>query len=127
MCRNVAKLWFLALLLSSPLRADQNCKCDVYPWPPECKDVCFKATGTVVSSTEKELILSQKVDDKTTQIKFVLRPETKKDLTPEQGKKLTVYYRVDKGQNIATRVLAAEESKNKATPKSAAKLMGSAG
>jgi len=71
------------------------------------------AVGTITSIDENKLVLSHKVKGKDESTTFVLNADTKKvgDLVP--GAKVTVHYKVENNQNIATMVRASGPAKKK--------------
>ncbi len=75
-----------------------------------------QATGTISSVTNTSLVLSHKVlKVKEKETTFVLYPKTKKEGHLEKGAKATVFYRVEKNENVATRVKV-HEAKPAAKP-----------
>lgn len=66
----------------------------------------IQASGVIKSADASSLVVTHKVDGKDTDTTFVLNADTVKhgDMTP--GAKVTVHYKVDGSQNIATDVKA---------------------
>jgi hypothetical protein len=66
------------------------------------------ATGTIKSADATSLVITHKVSGKDTDMTFVLNADTKKDGDAKltSGDKVTVHYKVDGSQNIATAVTA---------------------
>src|SRR5262249_16023738 len=63
-----------------------------------------EASGTVVSSSATSLVLSHKVKGKDEQMTFVVNPETKKEGKLDTGSHVSVKYRTENNENIATSV-----------------------
>ena len=77
----------------------------------------MKMSGTVVSSTSSELVLSSKMKGKTEQETFAINPQTKTRGTLAAGETATVRYKNENGQTVATMIsahkMAAAASKSK--------------
>ncbi len=77
----------------------------------------MKISGTIVSSSASELVLSSKVNGKTEQETFVINPQTKTRGTLTAGETATVRYKNENGQKVATMIsahkMAAAASKSK--------------
>jgi hypothetical protein len=65
-----------------------------------------QAVGTVKSVEGDTLVVSHKVGGKEQETTFVLNAQTKREGTMKTGAKVTVHYKVEGGQNIATVVQA---------------------
>lgn len=63
-----------------------------------------QATGTVVSSSSTNLVISKAVGKKKSDWTFVITPQTKTQGTVAKDAKVTVYYHEEKDQKIAHRV-----------------------
>ncbi len=66
----------------------------------------MKMSGTVVSSTSSELVLSSKMKGKAEQETFVVNPQTKTRGTLSAGETVTVRYKNENGQKVATMISA---------------------
>lgn len=64
----------------------------------------MKISGTVVSSTSSQLVLSSKVKGKAEEETFVLNPDTKTMGTLAAGERAVVRYKNEGGQKIATMI-----------------------
>ena len=93
------------------------------PAPKPAKPTTHTTNGTITSMDASRLVISQKKGGKTEDLTLMLNSSTTKtgDLAP--GAKVSVHYRVDNGQNIATSVVGPAA---KAAAKPAAKPAASA-
>ncbi len=66
----------------------------------------LRMSGTIVSSSSSQLVLSAKVKGKTEQETFVVNPETKIKGTLSSGERAMVRYKDENGQKVATWVSA---------------------
>jgi type 1 fimbria pilin len=66
----------------------------------------MKMSGTVVSSSSTELVISSKVKSKTEQETFAVNPQTKTKGTLATGEMATVRYKNENGQKVATMISA---------------------
>lgn len=82
------------------------------------KAVVHHETGMVSSMTGTELVLEHKWRGKEEKTKFMLDSNTKKDGTIEQGKEVTVYFRHEKGERLATEIKLSENKVRTETKKS---------
>ncbi len=65
-----------------------------------------QATGTISSVDANSLTLSHKVKGKEEQTTFVMNDQTKKEGDLKSGEKVTVHYKKENDQNVATIVRA---------------------
>lgn len=70
------------------------------PKPPAARQLW----GNVVSFSASSLVVSHTVKGKKTETVFVLNPETQQKGTLAVGGKVTVHYRMENGENVATQV-----------------------
>ncbi len=75
----------------------------------------MKMSGTVVSSSSTELVLSSKVNGKTEQETFVVNPETKTSGTLSAGERAIVRYKDENGKKVATMISVHKMAASKAT------------
>jgi len=68
----------------------------------------LKMSGTIVSSSSSELVLSSKVNGKAEQDNFVVNPETKTKGTLAAGERAVVRYKNENGQKVATMISASK-------------------
>jgi len=80
---------------------------------PKTKVTTASATGTITSVDEGKLVLSHKVKGKDETTTFILNADTKKEGDLKPGARVTVHYKVENNQNIATQVKAAAAPKGK--------------
>jgi len=78
----------------------------------------LRISGTVVSSSASELVISSKVKGKAEQETFVLNPQTKTGGSLTNGERVVVHYKSENGQKVATMVsahkmMAAKSTKSK--------------
>jgi hypothetical protein len=78
----------------------------------------LRMSGTVVSSSATELVISSKVKGKAEQETFAVNPETKTQGSLTNGERVVVHYKSEKGQKVATtisahRMMAAKSTKTK--------------
>ena len=66
----------------------------------------LRISGTAVSSSASELVISSKVKGKTEQETFVVNPQTKTTGELAAGYMAVVHYRDDNGQKVATSISA---------------------
>ena len=66
----------------------------------------LKMSGTIVSSSSSELVLSCQAKGNMEQEKFVVNPQTKTKGTLTSGEKAIVRYRNENGQKVATMISA---------------------
>lgn len=71
---------------------------------PKAKTTTASATGTITSIDEGKLVLSHKVKGKDETTTFILNADTKKEGDLKTGARVTVHYKVENNQNIATQV-----------------------
>lgn len=79
--------------------------------------VAHQAMGTISSVEAGKLVLTRTVKGKREQTTFMLNDQTKKDGDLKAGEKVTVRYKVEKGQDIATSVKAAAVMAKASKPK----------
>ena len=83
------------------------------------------STGTIASSDATHLVINHTVKGKAEQMTFVLSPETKKDGSMATGDKVTVKYRSENNDKVATMVRStpatAAKAKSTGTKKAKAK------
>ena len=72
------------------------------PKPPAAREL----GGTVVSFSASSLVVSHEVKGNKTEVVFVLNPETQQEGKLAVGEKVTVHYRMENNENVATRVRA---------------------
>lgn len=82
------------------------------------KAVVHHETGMVSSMTGTELVLEHKWRGKEEKTTFMLDSNTKKDGTIGQGKAVTVYFRHEKGERLATEIKLSENKPSTETKKS---------
>jgi hypothetical protein len=70
------------------------------------KPASSQASGTIKSIAADSLVVAHKVGAKEQETTFVLNADTKKEGDMKVGAKVTVHYKVEAGQNIATIVTA---------------------
>ena len=63
-----------------------------------------KISGTIVSSSSSELVVSSVLKGKTERETFVVNAQTKTSGTPAAGEKVTVRYKNENGEKIATMI-----------------------
>jgi hypothetical protein len=68
--------------------------------------VSTKMSGTIVSASGSELVMSAKIHGKVEQETFAINPETKKDGDLTAGEHVMVHYRYDNGKKVATMISA---------------------
>jgi hypothetical protein len=66
----------------------------------------LKISGTVVSSSSSELVLTSKTKGKAEQETFAVNPETKTMGSLTTGERVIVHYKNENGQKIATMINA---------------------
>jgi hypothetical protein len=66
----------------------------------------LRISGTVVSTSSSELVLTSKIKGKTEQEAFAVNPETKTMGSLTAGERVIVHYKNQNGQKIATRINA---------------------
>ncbi len=66
----------------------------------------LRMSGTVVSSSASELVISSKFKGKAEQETFVLNPQTKTKGTLSNGERVIVHYKSENGQKVATMINA---------------------
>jgi hypothetical protein len=75
----------------------------------------MKISGTIVSASSSELVLSSQAKGKNQQETFVINPETKTSGSLAAGTKATVRYKSENGQKVATMVSARSIHKTAST------------
>jgi hypothetical protein len=80
---------------------------------PKAKATAASANGTISSIDESTLVLSHKVKGKDETTTFVLNAATKKEGDLKPGAKVTVHYKTEGGQHIATLVKGPAAPKKK--------------
>jgi hypothetical protein len=88
----------LALLILGVLAAEASAK----------NAVLNASNVTIVSIDEHRLVVSRTIKGKTEQLQFVLSPETFRMGTLAVGSHVTVHYRTQNHENIATSIQARE-------------------
>ena len=68
----------------------------------------LKMSGTIVSSSNSELVLSSKANGKSEQETFVINPQTKTKGTLNTGERAIVRYKNENGQKVATMISASK-------------------
>jgi type 1 fimbria pilin len=66
----------------------------------------LRISGTVVSSSNSELVLSSRIKGKAEQETFVVNPQTKTEGTLTKGERVMVHYKSENGKKIATIISA---------------------
>jgi hypothetical protein len=66
----------------------------------------MKMSGTIVSSSSSELVLSSPAKSKGQQETFTINPDTKTNGTLTAGSRATVRYKDENGQKVATMITA---------------------
>src|SRR5690242_10827056 len=81
--------------------ASQECDCNHWPWPPSCKEVCGKITGTVTDVAGSNITL--RANNKTYAIS--LPEDVKASSEPvASGDKVTILYRKQDDEKVATKL-----------------------
>lgn len=66
----------------------------------------YSMTGTVSSFTSTSLVLSRTAKGKKSETNFVLTPETRQEAQLAQGAEVTVHYRMENKERVATEIEA---------------------
>lgn len=83
------------------------------------------ASGSVVSASDTELVLSHKMKGKEENVTYKLNPDTKKEGDLAAGNHATVHYKVEGTDNVATMVKASAPKAHKASKAKKGEAAGS--
>ena len=89
-----------------------TCDCSIYPFKPEsCAKTCGRATGKVVSMTDKNITLEMlsSTNEKSTK-SFKLDPSLTNQISLQQGTKTTLTYEKTGSDNVVKSVKVAANS-----------------
>jgi hypothetical protein len=76
-------------------------------------DEGLKIHGTVVSSSSTQLVVTSNINGKKEQVTFVVNPKTKVTVKLKAGEKVSVHYKIEKSQKVATAIKPRKEEEPK--------------